>query len=58
MTPLLNAKELAEELNKPVSGIYDLTRTGAIPCVKISARCYRYDFDEVLAVLKAKAANN
>ncbi len=43
---LLTVEEVAEWLNVPKSWIYDRTRSGTIPCVKIG-KYVRFNKDEI-----------
>jgi excisionase family DNA binding protein len=47
---LLDAYEVAELLNVPVSWVRESTRSGALPCVPLG-RYRRYDREDVLAWL-------
>jgi excisionase family DNA binding protein len=49
---LLEAAEVAELLNVPVTWVREQTRSGAIPCVELG-RYRRYDGAEVLAWLES-----
>lgn len=49
---LLDAHEVAELLNVPVSWVRESTRSGALPCVPLG-RYRRYDRDDVLAWLES-----
>lgn len=42
---LLTAKEVAAEWQIPLARVYELTRQGLIPCLKLGARQLRYDPD-------------
>jgi excisionase family DNA binding protein len=48
---LLDATEVAERLNVPVSWVRGLTRSGAMPCVELG-RYRRYDWSAVEAWLE------
>jgi excisionase family DNA binding protein len=48
---LLDAAEVAELLNVPVSWVRESTRSGAMPCVSLG-RYRRYDREDVLAWLE------
>jgi excisionase family DNA binding protein len=48
---LLDAAEVAERLNVPVSWVRESTRSGAMPCVELG-RYRRYDLADVEAWLE------
>jgi excisionase family DNA binding protein len=48
---LLDAKEVADRLNVPVSWVRESTRSGAMPCVELG-RYRRYDWQAVEAWLE------
>ncbi len=50
---LLTVKELADRLRVPVSWIYERTRRGQIPHVRLG-KYLRFDVEEVLAFLKGR----
>jgi len=50
---LLTAQDLARLLKITVDTVWRYTRTGRIPCVRLSDRDYRYRLDDVLASLSA-----
>jgi excisionase family DNA binding protein len=54
-TKILTPKELAELLKVQVSWIYEQTRKGTIPCVKLG-KYYRFHLDEVLAHYKTNVS--
>jgi excisionase family DNA binding protein len=49
---LLDANEVAERLNVPVSWVRESTRSGAMPCVELG-RYRRYEWSAVEAWLEA-----
>ena len=49
--PLLDAREVAERLNVPVSWVRESTRSGAMPCVEL-CRYRRYEWATVAAWLE------
>ena len=49
---LLDAREVAERLNVPVSWVRESTRSGAMPCVELG-RYKRYDLADVDAWLES-----
>jgi len=53
---LLTAKEVATEWQIPLARVYELTRQGLIPCLKLGTRQLRYD-PEVLRDWKARGGN-
>ena len=53
---LLTAKEVAAEWQIPLSRVYELTRCGLIPHLKIGARQLRFDPDS-LREWKARGGN-
>lgn len=55
-TKILTPKELAELLKVQVSWIYEQTRKGTIPCVKLG-KYYRFHLDEVLAHYKTNVSD-
>ena len=56
MKQLATAQELAEYLNVPVSFVWNATRRGTLPHVRLPGgrRFIRFDLEEVLATLKEK----
>ncbi len=50
---LLTAQDLARALKITVDTVWRYTRTGRIPCVRLSDRDYRYRLADVLASLTA-----
>ena len=55
-TKILTPTELAEHLKVQVSWIYEQTRKGTIPCVKLG-KYYRFNLDEVLAHYKTTGSD-
>jgi len=55
-TKILTPKELAELLKVQISWIYEQTRKGTIPCVKLG-KYYRFNLDEVLAHYKTTGSD-
>jgi hypothetical protein len=53
---LLTAKEVAAEWQIPLARVYELTRQGLIPCLKLGVRQLRYD-PEKLRDWKARGGN-
>ena len=53
---LLTAQDLARELKVTVDTVWRYTRTGRIPCVRLSDRDYRYRLADVLASLAAASS--
>lgn len=53
---LLTAQDLARLLKITVDTVWRYTRTGRIPCVRLSERDYRYCLADVLASLAAASA--
>ncbi len=51
---LVNVHELARILNVPVSWVYERTRLGTIPCVRLG-KYIRFDPEEVLAFFREQA---
>ena len=43
--PFLTAKEVSVELNIPLARVYELTRIGELPCVRLGLKQLRYDPD-------------
>ena len=54
--PLVDVREMARVLSVPVSWLYERTRRGAIPCVRLG-KYLRFDRDEVMAFFRAKGAD-
>lgn len=52
----LTAPEMARVLRLPLSSVYELARTGTIPCMRISPRRIRFDRHQVLDALRERAA--
>lgn len=50
---LIDVQEMARILNVPVSWLYERTRVGTIPCVRIG-KYVRFDPQEVLAFLRGR----
>ncbi len=50
---LIDVQEMARILNVPVSWLYERTRVGTIPCVRIG-KYVRFDPEEVLAFLRGR----
>ena len=48
---LLTTKELSRHLQVSTTTIWRWRNTGAIPCIKLPTRGFRYDLDAVLAAL-------
>lgn len=42
-TPLINAREVARQLNITPWTVYDLARRGLLPSIRIAPRCVRFD---------------
>ncbi len=53
---LIDVRELAQQLNVPVSWLYERTRTGAIPCIRLG-KYIRFNPQEVLAFFRSKSAD-
>jgi len=53
---LVDVRDLAKILNVPVSWLYDRTRLGTIPCVRLG-RYVRFDPDEVIAFFRRQGAD-
>ena len=56
MSDWITSEDLASRLKVRVTTIKRWTRAGAIPCIKLSGKVIRYDYEEVLSVLKAKGS--
>lgn len=54
---LLNAEEISQVLGIGRSTIYNWTKTGRIPSVRLSERCTRYNRDAVVAALAKSYAD-
>jgi excisionase family DNA binding protein len=52
----LTAPEMARVLRLPLSTVYELARTGTIPCMRISPRRIRFDHHQVLHALQREEA--
>jgi len=52
---LWNAWEVAEFLGLSVGTIYHLVSERRIPCVRLSARCVRFQMDAILAWIDQKS---
>ena len=50
---MLSAEELAERLGLTVRKVLELANEGLIPEVRVSERIRRFDYDDVIAALKA-----
>jgi len=50
---LIDVRELAQQLNVPVSWLYERTRGREIPCVRLG-KYIRFDLQEVLNYFKEK----
>ncbi len=48
---LIDVRELSKILNVPISWLYQRTRLGAIPCIRIG-KYVRFDPGEVISFLK------
>ena len=44
---LLTAAEVAKQTGIPKQTIYEMTRRGELPAVRIGSRCYRYSADAI-----------
>ena len=53
---LIDVRELAALLHVPVSWLYQRTRLGAIPCIRVG-KYVRFNPQEVLAFFRAKSAD-
>ncbi len=53
---LVNIREMARILNLKESWLYERTRKGAIPCVRLG-KYLRFDPQEVLAFFRSKRAD-
>ena len=53
---LIDVNEMARTLGVPVSWLYQRTRTGTIPCVRVG-KYVRFDPQEVLEFLRAKGSH-
>ena len=53
---LIDVRELAALLHVPVSWLYERTRAGAIPCIRLG-KYIRFNPQEVLAFFRSKSAN-
>jgi len=51
---LIDVQEMARILNVPVSWLYERTRVGTIPCVRIG-KYVRFDPQEVLTFFRGQA---
>jgi len=54
---LLNVHQVAEILGLQVSTVYHLASQGRLPCVRLSARCLRFEeaaIDELIEALAKK----
>ena len=52
-TKLIDVREMARILNVPVSWLYERTRVGTIPCVRIG-KYVRFDPQEVMAFFRGQ----
>ncbi len=52
---LMDVRELARVLNVPVSWLYERTRLGTIPCIRIG-RYVRFDPEAVLSFFKTQGS--
>lgn len=57
MQRLLTAKEVSESFNLPLQRVYDLTRRGAIPVVRI-LRQYRYEPNALAKFVETGGTND
>ena len=53
-TKLIDVREMARILNVPVSWLYERTRVGTIPCVRIG-KYVRFDRQEVMTFFRGQA---
>ena len=53
---LIDVRELAALLHVPISWLYERTRTGAIPCIRLG-KYIRFNPQEVLAFFRSKSAD-
>ncbi len=53
---LIDVRELAVLLHVPVSWLYQRTRLGAIPCIRVG-KYVRFNPQEVLAFFRAQSAD-
>ncbi len=53
---LIDVRELARILNVPTTWLYQRTRIGAIPCIRIG-KYVRFNSEEVLAFFRSKSAD-
>jgi len=53
---LIDIRELAALLHVPVSWLYERTRTGTIPCIRLG-KYIRFNPQEVLAFFRSKSAD-
>ena len=56
MSDWMTSEDLAGRLKVKATTIKRWARAGAIPCIKLSGKVIRYDYEEVLSALKAKGA--
>jgi excisionase family DNA binding protein len=52
---LWNVNEVAEFLGLSVGTIYHLASQGRIPCVRLSARCLKFQPEEIMQWVKQKS---
>jgi len=52
MSKLVKSRELSKIVSISVYTILKLTREGKIPAYQINGKCYLYDPDEVISVIK------
>jgi excisionase family DNA binding protein len=52
---LWNVYEVADFLGLSVGTIYHLASQGRIPCVRLSARCLKFQPDEIMQWVKQKS---
>ncbi len=56
MKDLIKTKQLAKILGIHPVSVHKMTRAGKIPYIRLSARDYRYDLDEVMNALRESTA--
>jgi predicted DNA-binding transcriptional regulator AlpA len=52
---LWNVEEVANFLGLAIGSVYHLVSQGRIPCVRLSARCLRFDPDVIAVWLQEKS---
>ena len=57
MSDWITSDHLASRLKVKATTIKRWTRAGAIPCIKLSGKVIRYDYDEVINALRDAAKN-